>query len=147
MPAPVIALAAIVPLVIKTVIGAKIIGFVASWTTSATSASLRNTFLDHVESVREGLQHAGIAPENSDDVDLLANIETLRSSAKHGWTELHQTKALWEVMKFISWAHSKATAVGVGKFTASHIGSAFEMAERAGLRFIDFILPEKKKGD
>ena len=146
MPLPAVAFA-IVPVVIKTVIGAKLIGFAASWATSPTNGSMRESFLDHVAHVRDGLIENDIRLEETSDADLLANIETLRASIKRGWTEPSQTLALWQVMKFLSWAHSKATAIGVGKFTASHIGAAFELAERAGLRILDFVLPEKKRND
>ncbi len=144
MPAP-IALVALVPLVIKTVIGAKMIGFVASWVTSPTTASMRRSFLEHVEHVRDGLRKSEITLGNSDDTDLLASIETLRESAELGWTKPNETLALWSVMKFVSWAHSKATGVGLGKFAASHLSAAYDLGERAGLRFLDFVLPEKKK--
>lgn len=145
MPVPVVAAAAVIPIIVKTVIGAKVIGFVASWVTSPTSTSMRSAFLDHVEHVRIGLRTAAMTFEETDETDLIANIATLRESAEAGWTKPNQTLALWQVMKFLSWAHSKATAVGVGKFTSSHIGAAFEMAEKAGLQILDFILPEKKQ--
>ncbi len=141
-PAVVIAL---VPLVIKTVIGAKMIGFVASWVTSPTSASMRTSFLRHVEHVRDGLQYTDFPLGPADDADLLANIETLRSAVRDGWTKPNETLALWSVMKFLSWAHGKATAFGAGKFTASHLGAAYALAEKAGLQFVEFILPENKK--
>lgn len=144
MPLPAAAIA-LVPLVIKTVIGAKLIGFAASWATSATSGSMRQSFLEHVEHVREGLQQSGVPLTETDDVDLVANIETLRASVKEGWTQPNQTRALWEIMKFLSWAHSKATSVGVGKLTASHIGAAYKLAESAGLQILDFVLPDRKK--
>lgn len=143
MPPPVFALA-LVPIVIKTIIGAKLIGFAASWATSSANGSMRESFLHHVDHVREGLLEHGIPLEESSDVDLLAHIDTLRGSAKQGWTEPSQTRALWEVMKFLSWAHAKATTKGVGKFTASHPGAAYELAEKAGLQILDFVLPEKR---
>lgn len=147
MPAPLLAVAAVIPVVVKTVIGAKLLGFAASWATSPTNGSMRKSFLEHVDHVREGLQAANISLEESSDVDLIANIETLRQSQALGWTEPAQTRALWEVMKFLSWAHSRATATGVGKFTASHLSAAYELAERAGLQILDFVLPEKKKDE
>ena len=101
MPAP-LAVFALVPLVIKTAIGAKLIGFVASWATSPTNAAMRRSFIEHTEHVREGLQHTGFSLGNADDADLLANIETLRESAGRGWTEPRETLALWSVMKFRS---------------------------------------------
>ncbi len=142
MPGPMLA---IVPLLIKTAIGAKLIAFTASWATSPTTAPMRKSFIRHVDNVRDSLQIADIPLENSDDAKLLADIEVLRESAGRGWTEPNETLALWEILKFLSWAHSKATVSGVGKFGGSHLTAAYKMAEKARIRLVEFVLPETKK--
>lgn len=138
-------LPALFPLLLNTLIGAKLVSITVSLIASPTNASTRRSLVAHVEHVRDGLRSTKATLTEEEDAELIAKLTILRDSAGIGWISPEETSALVHVLKFLSWSHSKGTAEGLYKMTELHLLAASDAAERAGLRILDIFMPGKNK--
>jgi hypothetical protein len=125
---------------VSTVIGAKIVGFALNIVAAPTSFSTRESILEHVQHVVDGLDSAGIVIEPHDRTSLQEDCAILRYGAKQGWHEDYETAALGRVIVFLSWAHAKSTGSGVGSLVSAHVRSAQEKISVSARSILDSLI-------
>src|SRR3989344_1316110 len=137
MPVPLVIIPPIVAKILAYVLGAKILLIGISMLTAPTNRGSREAFLGHVKHVVEGRDKAEIGISQQDRVSLAEDLDVLTRGAEMGWTEEYESAALIGVSGFLSWAHARSTAYGVGNFAASHTSALGTMIWRYGCNIYD----------
>lgn len=117
-------------LLIKTAIGAKVIGFLTSFLLSPTNHAMRTAFLEHTEHVLEGLDKNEMGPSDEERKSLQEDLDVLRANVVRGWVEPMESAAVTRVCGFLSKAHIKGVGGGMADAFMAHAKAAGESIDR-----------------